>query len=150
MKALFLGTSLDFFTETGILATMDNVSIHRKEKRTLAIVLGETVKRIITDYKEKHPWDKHSCQSIADKADSCRTTISDIMRGRIKNLSLKNAHKIGKALDGPESFDDFISLVKEENPDDMELIYDKIPWMRNYCLKSGDYENLLATPVICS
>jgi len=102
-------------------------------------ILVKAVGKVISTYQEKTPDNKPSVQDIADTTLSGYTTINEIMRGKLKNLSVKKALEISKRLNGPTDLAELVSLVDESKKSDAESFAKGFPHLYPYEMQSTNF-----------
>lgn len=103
-------------------------------------ILVKAVARVISSYEDSATDSRPSIQDIADQALSGYTTINEIKRGKLKNLSVKKALEISKRLDGPKDLAELIALADETKVDEAKEFSRASMHLYPYLTQSKDHE----------
>ena len=83
--------------------------------------LIDAVRTVVLNFEEMQSnVKKVSVQDIADKANSSYTTIRELKKGILKNLSIKKALEISARLNGPSTLEQLLQSSEDTNPQEAE------------------------------
>lgn len=85
---------------------------------------------------------KVSIQEIADKANSSYTTIREIKKGILKNLSVKKALEISSRLNGPKTLEELLAVTKETSPEEANELSKKYSHLFDYSILPTELDEL--------
>ena len=105
--------------------------------------LINAVQRVILNFENVHCNIKNvSIQEIADKANSSYTTIREIKKGILKNLSIKKALEISSRLNGPENLEALVS-DSDMNTNKAKDFTKKYSHLFDYSLMPDNFDELI-------
>ena len=87
---------------------------------------------------------KVSVQDIADKANSSYTTIRELKKGILKNLSIKKALEISSRLNGPSTLEELLRSSKDSSPEETEEFSKRFSHLFDYNIMPESYEDLIS------
>ena len=105
--------------------------------------LVKAVQKVIFDYEESNSSSKKiNIQQLADNANSSYTTIREIKKGLLKNLSVKKAIEISSRLNGPSTLQELIKLTEIKNPEVAEDYKRRFSHLFEYNMMPENLEEL--------
>lgn len=105
--------------------------------------LVNAVRTVVLNFEEMHSnAKKTSIQDIADKANSSYTTIREIKKGVLKNLSIKKALEISSRLNGPSTLEELLKANKNSNPEEVEELSKKYSHLFDYSILPTELDQL--------
>jgi len=111
-------------------------------------VLVSAIQKVMTNFEERFG-DSLSLQDIADKTNSSYTTIREIKKGILKNLSVKKALEISKRLDGPVSLNELLEKSQSSPNPDISDVTQKYSHLFEYALLPTQLDQLFGHKEFC-
>lgn len=101
--------------------------------------LVNALQKVITNFEEKNLDKNPSISQIAEYAGASYTTVREIKRGILKNLSIKKAIDMSRRLGGPTTIKELVGY-KEDECHEYKLKYEHL---EDYPLKEESFESLI-------
>ncbi|PIP93498.1 MAG: hypothetical protein COW78_15070 [Bdellovibrio sp. CG22_combo_CG10-13_8_21_14_all_39_27] len=106
-------------------------------------VLVSAIQKVMTNFEERFG-DSLSLQDIADKTNSSYTTIREIKKGILKNLSVKKALEISKRLDGPKNLEELVKETKTADPNEAQELSRRFSHLFDFNMMPEKFDDLIA------